>query len=238
MSHFCLPSGMHRSDITKVAPLVRRRVRVLKGDALFRPGDAADAVYAVRVGTIKTCITTASGRNQVVTFHLPGEIIGLESLVQVTHACRATALEDTSLCLIPSDVLKAQAVHIAPLRNRLLEAFSHEARHQRDQAVMLGQMTAEERIATFLLTLSERLSARGFAASEFLLRMSREDIGSHLGLKLETVSRILSRMGGAGLLRVRARNVAILDRESLEHVSRGLRPLLPRAQAEARRLAM
>lgn len=221
MSRFCLPSGMKQTDITRVAPLVRRRVRLFKGDPVFRPGDDAHTVYAVRVGTIRTSMCTSAGRNRVVAFHLPGEIVGLDSVAHATHTCGATALEDSSLCVIPSDALKAQAAHITPLRERLLEALSDEARRERDQALMLSHMTAEERVATFVLGLSARLAARGFAASEFLLRMSREDIGSHLGLKLETVSRILSRMACAGMLRVRSRHLTILDREKLEGVSKG-----------------
>ncbi|CAG2152569.1 Transcriptional activator protein Anr [Cupriavidus yeoncheonensis] len=220
---------MKQTDITRLVPLVRRRVRLLKGDTLYRPGDDAHTIYAVRAGTIRTSMCTAGGRNHVVAFHLPGEIVGLDSVAHATHTCEATALEDTSLCVIPSAALKAQAAQLTSLRDRLLEAFSLEARRERDQAIVLGQMTAEERVATFVLGLSARLSARGFAASEFLLRMTREDIGSHLGLKLETVSRIFSRMAGAGMIRVRSRHLTILDRVKLEDVTKGHSPLPQRA---------
>jgi len=212
---------MSRPDVIRVAPLVRRRVRLPKRDAAYSAGDAARSIYAVRAGTLKTHFTSRNGREKVAGFHLPGEIVGLDSLASATHPVSATALEDASLCEIPADALKTRATEFAALHHRLVENFGESSRRDRELATMLVLMSADERIATFLLDYSSRLAARGYAASEFLLRMTRDDIGNYLGLKLETVSRVLTRLANTGFIAVRSRHIAILDRDALQSVSTG-----------------
>lgn len=237
MARFCLPSGMRQAEVARLVPLVRRRIRLLKGDALYRTGAAAAEIYAVRVGTIKTTVSTECGRSQIVRFHLPGEIVGLDSLTRAQYQSCAVALEAASLCVISTERLQALTADFGPMRQRLLNALGDEAQQDRHMVTMLGLMSADERVAGFLLSLSERLSVRGYAASEFLLRMSREDIGSYLGLKLETVSRTLSRLISAGLIAVRARHVRILDKGTLADISRGHAPIPPACVAALPRLA-
>ncbi|WP_255469295.1 helix-turn-helix domain-containing protein [Achromobacter sp. UMC46] len=221
MKRFCLPSGMRPSDVEKLLPLVRKRVRLFKGDPLYLPGDHVTAVHAVRGGTIKTTVTTENRRSQVVRFYFPGEIVGLENLTDIKRHSAAIALEDTNLCVIPSDKLRALAGELSVLNDRLLQSLSDATWRDRNMLATLGVMNAEERIAGFLLDISGRLAARGFSASEFLLRMTREDIGSYLGLTVETVSRTLSRLSRAGFISIRTRNVRILDRRALEDLLLG-----------------
>lgn len=221
LCQICLPAGMRRSDVARIAPLVRRRVRLAKGDLAYRSGDAVRSVYAVRAGMLKTHFTSRNGREKVVGFHLPGEIVGLDSLATSIYPVNATALEVASLCEIPVDALQTRAADTAALRHRLIETFGESSRRERELTAMLVLMSADERVAAFLLELSGRLSARGYAASEFLLRMTRDDIGNYLGLKLETISRVLKRLARAGLIAVRTRHVVLLDKEALQAIADG-----------------
>jgi len=218
---------MRQADVAKIALSDRNRVRIYKGDVLYNVGDPIRAVYAVRVGTFKTRVTIEDGRSQVLGFRLPGEILGIDSLMQPTHGTAAIALEDSSLCMISSETLRFWLADIPALRQRLLLALLQETHQDRTLLTMLGLMSADERMAGFLLSLSDRFAARGFAASEFMLRMTREDIGSYLGLKLETVSRVLSRLAGAGIIEVRSRHIEILDRAALRRRYHGQASIPP-----------
>lgn len=198
-----------------------RRVRLVKRDAVYRSGEAARFVYAVRAGMLKTHFISRSGREKVAGFHLPGEIVGLEGLAIAAHAVSATALEDSSLCEISAEALKVRAGDVGALRQRLMASFGESTCRDRELAAMLAQMSADERVTAFLLELSGRMSARGYAASAFVLRMTRDDIGSYLGLKLETVSRVLARLASAGLIAVRSRQIELLDQDALRAIADG-----------------
>lgn len=212
---------MSPQDVLRVAPLVRRRVRLVKRDAVYRSGEALRSVYAVRAGMLKTHFISRNGREKVAGFHLPGEIVGLDGLGSAMHAVSATALEDSSLCEIPADTLKVRAGDIGALRQRLIANFGESTCRDRELAAMLSLMNADQRVTAFLLELSDRMSARGYAASAFQLRMTREDIGNYLGLKLETISRVLARLAGAGLITVQSRQIGLLDRDALRAIADG-----------------
>lgn len=212
---------MNRFDLARVAPLVRRRIRLTKRGNVYDAGNPVQSVYAVRAGMLKTVFTSSNGRDKVVGFHVPGELVGLESLGSDSYLVSAVALADTSLCEIPADVLKSRASDIAALQQRLIEAYGESARRERELMAMLVLMSAEERVSAFLLEISRRLAPMACAESEFLLRMTRADIGSYLGVQLETVSRVLTRLSSAGIIAVRARHVAILDRAELQRVANG-----------------
>jgi CRP/FNR family transcriptional regulator len=218
MGQLCLPVGMSHQDLAKMDTLVQERVRVHKGETLYRMGELLTAVYAIRFGTLKTHVTMEDGRTQITGFHLPGEVIGLDGLGEMQHASDATALEDTEVCVIRYDDLQSLSNHLPSLQNQFLRLMSKEITQDQVMLITLGSMRAEERLAAFLINMSERLSARGYSSTEFVLRMSREEIGSYLGLKLETVSRLFSRFAEAGLIQIRQRHVKLVDIAGVKQV--------------------
>ncbi|MEM5275840.1 helix-turn-helix domain-containing protein [Cupriavidus taiwanensis] len=213
----------------------QRTVRLRKGEFLYLLGDPVTSVYAIRVGTIKTHVTTEDGRTQVVAFHFPGDMVGLDSLVRPHYASYATALEDTKLCLFNAEALRLAAATLAPLGRQLLLALDGQLQRARAVQTMLALMTAEERLVTFLLWLADAFALRGFSSSAFVLRMSREEIGSYIGLTLETVSRQFSRLAEGGLITVRHRTITLLDKPALRAIA--ARPMIL-AHAPAPRLRM
>ena len=194
----------------------RRRVR--RGDYLFHCGAPFHAVYGVRAGSFKTVLLTEDGREQVTGYHMAGEILGLESIGSEACSGDAIALEDSDVVEIPFSELDELASRDPALQRELFRLLAGEIQRERSLMLLLGSMRAEERLAAFLLNLSRRLAARGWSATHFILRMTREEIGSLLGLKLETVSRILSRFQAEGLLAVRNREITILEMHALKAV--------------------
>lgn len=218
LGQLCLPVGMSQQDLEKMDSLVQERVRVRKGETLYRLGDPLSAVYAIRFGTLKTHLTMEDGRSQITGFHLPGEVVGLDGLGEMQHASDATALEDTEVCVVRFGELQSLSNVLPSLQHQFMRLMSKEISQDQVMLITLGSMRAEERLAAFLLNLSERLSARGYSASEFVLRMSREEIGSYLGLKLETVSRLFSRFAEAGLIQIRQRHVKLVDMTGIKQI--------------------
>ncbi|MCA3183309.1 MULTISPECIES: fumarate/nitrate reduction transcriptional regulator Fnr [unclassified Cupriavidus] len=218
MGQLCLPVGMSQQDLAKMDTLVQERVRVHKGETLYRMGEPLNAVYAIRFGTLKTHVTMEDGRTQITGFHLPGEVIGLDGLSEMQHASDATALEDAEVCVVRYDDLQSLSGTLPSLQGQFLRLMSKEISQDQVMLITLGSMRAEERLAAFLVNMSERLSARGYSSTEFVLRMSREEIGSYLGLKLETVSRLFSRFAEAGLIHIRQRHVKLVDMAGIKQV--------------------
>jgi CRP/FNR family transcriptional regulator len=211
----CLPCGLTGSETECLDGLRFGRRRVEAGQTLYREGDRFQFMYAVRSGTFKSSLTLADGREQVSGFHMAGELMGLDGIANGTHASSATALEDTEVCSIPYTHLNELAAQSSALQGIVGRLMSREIVREHSLMMLLGSMNAEERLAAFLLNLSQRLKARGWSASEFHLRMSRAEIGSYLGMKLETVSRTFSAFVQQRLLEVDKRHVRILDLDSL-----------------------
>lgn len=210
----CLPGGMTGSDVERLDSLMFGRRKVKAGRTLYCEGERFQFIYAVRSGTFKSSLTLADGREQVSAFHMAGELMGLDGVAQGKHASSATALEDTEVCAIPYAHLTELAegnfgTHVV---SRLM---SREIVREHSLMMLLGSMNAEERLAAFLLNLSQRLKARGYSASEFHLRMSRAEIGSYLGMTLETVSRTFSAFQQQNLLEVDKRHIRIIDLDGL-----------------------
>jgi CRP/FNR family transcriptional regulator len=206
----CLPGGLGEDQFSDNA-YTRRRVK--RGETLYRLGEAFAAIYAVRAGFFKSSVVLEDGRDQVTGFHMAGEIVGMDGIGTERHASDVIALEDSEVCIIPYARLEE-----AGMQRQLHKAMSREL--VRDQGVMmlLGTMRAEERLAAFLLNLSQRFVARHFSPSEFHLRMTRDEIGSYLGLSLETVSRLFSRFQEDGLIAVRQKHIVIHDIPGLKAV--------------------
>ena len=215
LSEICLPLGMARNDIWRLDELIKERIRLPKGTALFHLGDKTEAVYGIRSGSIKTQLEDASGQVQITGFLLPGEILGMDGLVDNTHVSHAIALEDSEVCVIRLDEVDRLAMQLPVLQQQLRRLMSKEINRSHLLVMSLGALRSEQRLAAFLLNLSHRLSALGYSPYEFVLRMSREEIGNYLGLTLETVSRLFSRFAREGLIKIHQREVHILDMQAL-----------------------
>ncbi len=218
LRELCLPCGMTGAELNRLDDLHLARRRVKAGNLLYRQGDPFQFVYAVRGGTLKSSLMLADGREQVSGFHMSGEQLGLDGVAIGRHGTTVTALEDTEVCAIPYANLArmtTSATSTEPLVSRLM---SQEIMREHSLVLLLGSMNAEERLATFLLNLAGRLKARGYSGSDFNLRMTRAEIGSHLGLKLETVSRLFSAFQKSMLLQVDKRHIQILNTDGLTRI--------------------
>jgi CRP/FNR family transcriptional regulator len=221
LRELCLPVGMSTDQLLKLDSLVSTRRAVQRGDTLFRSGEAFQSLYAVRTGFFKTCVASEDGRDQVTGFQMAGELLGLDGIGTERHTCDAVALEDSQVCIIPFHQLEDLSREVSDLQRQFHRIMSREIVRDHGVMLLLGSMRAEERLAAFLLNLTQRLQSRGFSASELILRMTREEIGSYLGLKLETVSRTFSKFQDEGLLEVKQRQIRILDQDGLQRLVNG-----------------
>jgi CRP/FNR family transcriptional regulator len=211
----CLPGGMTGGDIERLDALLISRRRVKAGQVVYREGDRFEFMYAIRSGTFKTSLMLADGREQVSGFYMAGELMGLDALAAGAHASTATSLEDAEVCSIPYLHLSEVAVASTGMQHLVARLMSREIVREQILLLLLGGMNAEERLSAFLLDQSRRLNARGYSPSEFHLRMSRAEIGSYLGVTLETVSRTFSAFHKQRLIEVNQRHVRIIDMAGL-----------------------
>jgi CRP/FNR family transcriptional regulator len=218
LRELCLPVGLTQSNLDRLDTLVGTRRTVSRGDTLFRTGDSFQSLFAVRTGFFKTCVASEDGRDQVTGFQMAGELLGLDGISTDRHSCDAVALEDSQVCVIPFGQLEELSREFNELQHQFHKIMSREIVREHGVMLLLGSMRAEERLAAFLLNLTQRLQARGFSASALVLRMTREEIGSFLGLKLETVSRTFSKFQDDGLLEVKQRQIQILDQAGLQRL--------------------
>lgn len=218
LRELCLPCGLQGLDINRMDELIFTRRRIKRGESLYRAGDPFKSLHAVRTGFFKSVVITDDGREQVTGFQMGGELIGLDGIDSDRHRLTLIALEDSEVCVIPFSHLERMSAEIPLLQRQLHKVMSREIVREQSVMMLLGAMSAEERVSAFLLNLSQRLAARGYSALEFNLRMTREDIGSYLGLTIETVSRTFSRMQDQGLIAVKQRLIAIADMPSLKKV--------------------
>lgn len=221
MRALCLPAGLSDSEVDRLEALMGARRRLRRGQHLYRAGDGFDAVFAIRNGFFKTDVLNEDGRDQVTGFQMAGELLGLDGIGAELHTCNAVALEDSDVCVIPFGRLESAAREIESLQRNVLKLLSREIVRDHGLMMLLGTMRAEERLAAFLLNLSQRFMARGWSPAEFHLRMTREEIGSYLGLKLETVSRAFSRFHEDRLISVQQKHIRILDTPGLRRVLGG-----------------
>ncbi|MES2787078.1 MAG: fumarate/nitrate reduction transcriptional regulator Fnr [Pseudomonadota bacterium] len=218
LREICLPVGLNAQELEKIDAVITLRRKVRRGGALFRTGDAFQALYAIRSGFFKTRVGTQDGRDQVTGFQMAGEIMGLDGIVSDHHSCDAIALEDSEVCVLPYERISELSREISALQRHVHRILSREIVREHGVMLLLGSMRAEERLAACLLNLVQRLHARGFSGSELRLRMTREEIGSYLGMKLETVSRTFSRFADDGILQVHQRHLRILDIDALQRI--------------------
>ena len=215
----CLPMGLDAGDISKLDNVIKRRQSVNKNNFLFRIGENLKSVYAIRSGSFKTYLTNANGVEQIVGFSLPGELLGMDAISEGEHSCSAKALETSNVCEIPFDRLESLARDIPNLQHQLLRLMSKEIQQDQNLMLLLAQMPAETRLASFLLSMSERLTKRGYASTEFNLSMSRGDIANLLGMAVETISRLFSHFQDDGLLEVERKHIRVLDMDKLRKLA-------------------
>jgi CRP/FNR family transcriptional regulator, anaerobic regulatory protein len=218
LRELCMPVGFNADDMQRLDDVVATRRRVRQGEHLFSNGDHFTSLYAIRTGFFKTCVSTEDGREQVTGFQMAGEIIGLDGIVTDFHSCNAVALEDADVCVMPFANVEDLSREFPVLQRHVHKIMSREIVRENSVMMLLGNMRAEERLAAFLLNLVQRLHARGFSQSELVLRMTREEIGSYLGMKLETVSRTFSKFSEDGIIEVKQRYVHILKPDALKKI--------------------
>jgi CRP/FNR family transcriptional regulator, anaerobic regulatory protein len=218
LRELCMPLGLSSTELDRIDEVVASRRKVKRGAMLFRNGEKFTSLYAIRTGFFKTCIASEDGRDQVTGFQMAGEVVGLDGIVNDHHTCDAVALEDAEVCVMPFERIEELSREVVALQRHVHKIMSREIVRENGVMLLLGSMRADERLAAFLLNLVQRLHARGFSQSELVLRMTREEIGSYLGLKLETVSRTFSKFVEDGVVEVKQRNVRILNTNALKDI--------------------
>ncbi|MCY7304914.1 MAG: fumarate/nitrate reduction transcriptional regulator Fnr [Rhodoferax sp.] len=218
LRELCLPLGLSQDELDRIDNMVEVRRKIRRGANLFRNGDRFTSLYAIRTGFFKTCVASEDGRDQVTGFQMAGEVVGLDGIVNERHSCDAIALEDAEVCVLPFDRIEEMSNQIHALQRHVHRIMSREIVREHGVMLLLGSMRAEERLAAFLLNLLQRLHVRGFSQSELVLRMTREEIGSYLGLKLETVSRTFSKFVDEKIVVVKQRHVRIIDSDALKKI--------------------
>jgi CRP/FNR family transcriptional regulator len=205
----CLPCELGRADLDRFIDISAAKRRVARGASLYHNGEHFESLYAVHSGAFKTVGTSRQGDEKITGFHLSGELLGLEAISSGVHGYSAVALEDSEVCVIPFAQLEKMAMAVPELNHQLLRIVSSDISRDQGLMLLLGSMTAEQRLAAFLLSLSRRHQRLGFSSTRFVLRMTREEIGNYLGLTLETVSRLLSRFQRESLIAVQQRDVEL-----------------------------
>jgi len=221
LATLCLPLGLMPEDVERLDDIVRRNRPLHRGDHLFRQGDGFRCLYVVKTGSVKTYAPSEDGGEQVLGFHLPGEMLGLDAIQGEIHRCSAKVLETTAVCELPFDRLEELNSRIPSLQHQMYRLLSREIATGTEMLLLLGKKNAEERLAAFLIGLSERFKKRGFSATDFYLSMSRHEIGSYLGLAVETISRLFTRFQEEGLMRVERKHIQLLDTERLSVLVHG-----------------
>ncbi len=216
LNNICIPNGLSASEIKELEASIDKTVKVKKKDAIFRSNHQMEGIYAVKSGAIKTSIANKDGQEQVLEFHLPGDMLGFDAFSTGSHTCDAIALEDTLLCKIPVEVFDNLCERLPGLRKELRHQVGKEIAHNQRLLLSLGQQQTDERLANFLLQVSSHYQSRGFSNKEFVLPMSRQDLSNYLGMAVETLSRIISRMTDDNIIKVERRMVIISNMDKLK----------------------
>ncbi|OUL95674.1 helix-turn-helix domain-containing protein [Paraburkholderia hospita] len=218
MRAICMPADLSLADLARLDSVICSTRSVRRGATLYHAGDTFQSIYAVRVGSFKTVVMHRDGREHVTGFQIAGEALGLDGVCAGQHNCDAIALEDSIVCIIPFSQLEVICREVKQMQHHIYQMMSGEIIRESGQMMLLGTMTAEQRLAAFLLNLSKRFKARGFSAADFHLRMTREEIGCYLGMKLETVSRMFSKFQRERLVDANGKSVHIVDPDGLAKV--------------------
>lgn len=220
IDQLCLPMGLDRVSTELLDRYVKRKRIFKRGQVLYRVGEVFTSVYAIRSGSFKTYISTDDGRLQITGIHVPGALLGLNAIDEKRYNCEAMALETTSVCEISVDCFEELARQIPSVHYQILRIMSKEIKHNQGLMLLLGKKNAEERLATYLLSLSRRFAMRNYSSNQFNLSMSRSDIGNYLGIAEETVSRLFTRFQEEGIITSERRHIILNDLERLSAIAR------------------
>lgn len=221
LHELCLPRGLNAGDLAKLDHVVKGSRPIQKGDHIFRADDLFSSFYAVRSGSVKVYILNESGEEQIVGFYFPGEIIGFDAVHQQQHTCSAVAMETTTFCSLPYNKVHEICVQVPELQNQIFSLMSRELSNENKLLLMINKRTAEERIATFLVSLSSRFHKLGYSAKEYNLPMSRQEIGNYLGLTIETVSRLFTKFQRNGLVKINRKSIRLENMSALHSMCDG-----------------
>lgn len=211
----CLPLGLHNNDLAQLDKIIKRSQTYKRGQSLFRADSDFTSLFVVRSGSFKTTISTSNGREQVTGFYFPGEFVGLDAIHELSYQSNAKALESSTVCELPYENLQELGKDMPQLQLQLLSRLSKELSGDKGLMLLLGKKSADEKLATYLLSISKRFRERGFSATDFQLSMSRGDIANHLGLAVETISRLFSRFQEDGLITITGKAISLVDIEKL-----------------------
>jgi CRP/FNR family transcriptional regulator len=231
LTELCLPHGMSEREIEELDKIVKRLPPLQSGQHLYRAGDKGRSLFAVRSGAAKSYCITESGDEQVLGFTLPGELVGLDGLSDGLYTSSSILLETSSVCEMPYDSLEGLCNTLPGLNRQIMRVAAKEISADQQMLMQLGKRTAEERLASFLLSLSSRFKQRGLSATAYNLPMSRQDIGNYLGLAIETVSRLFAHFQDLGLLQVNRKQITILDLVMLKAMVEGCVGWRPQAES-------
>lgn len=208
-------------DLERLEKVVRRTHPLHSGDFLFHSGEEFRYIYALRSGSVKLVLIDEHGNDQIIGFYFPGEILGLDAIDKKKHVCSAIALETSSYCAFPFAHITEICHSVPELQNQMFRLMSRELTYENELLLTIGKKNAEERLATFLITLSSRFQRLGYSSKELKLSMSRQEIANYLGLTIETVSRIMSRFQKEELISLNRKQVNIKNIDELKHLSSG-----------------
>ncbi len=214
----CLPLGLHSNDLAQLDKIIKRSQSYTRGQPLFATDTPFKSIFVVRSGSFKTTVQASDGREQVTGFYFPGEFIGMDAIYEQAYKSTAKALESSSVCELPFEKLQEFGATMPQLQVQMMSRLSKELSGDKTLMFLLGKKTAEEKLATFLLSLSRRFQDRGFSAREFQLSMSRGDIANHLGLAVETVSRLFTRFQDEGLINIQGKAISLVDSDKLKQL--------------------
>lgn len=215
LSAICLPLAVDVTDLERLDNIILRGRTLKRGAHLYRASDPFESLFAVRTGSVKSYVLSEDGDEQVTGFYLPGEIVGMDGISTARHVSSAKALESSSVCEIPFTHLEELSSRIPSLQHHFFTLMSREIQADRELHMLLGKKSAEDRVAALLLSISARQKRRGLRADTFHLPMSRYDISNYLGLAVETVSRIFTRLQQSGAIVQNGKEITILDRNRL-----------------------
>jgi CRP/FNR family transcriptional regulator len=215
ISELCLPFSLNDKELDTLDEIIERKRPIHKGDKIFSDGQELHSLYAIRSGTFKSFTVNEQGEEQITGFHLAGDLLGFDAIAESEHPSFAQALETSMVCEIPYSNLDELSNTMPKLKKQVLRLMSHEIKTDQEMLTLLNRKNAEQRVATFLVSLSERYHARGLSASEFRLTMTRSDIGNYIGLTVETISRLLNRFHKSGVINVDGKLISIIDIDRL-----------------------
>ncbi len=221
ISELCLPFTLNNQELSTLDEIIDRKRPIHKGDKIYTDGQEMHALYAIRSGTFKTFTVNEQGEEQITGFHLAGDLLGFDAIAETEHKSFAQALETSMVCEIPYDNLDALSNTMPKLKKQVLRLMSNEIRTDQEMLTLLNRKNAEQRVATFIVSLSDRYHARGLSSSEFRLTMTRSDIGNYIGLTVETISRLLNRFHKNGLISVDGKLICILKIDELIECAEG-----------------